>query len=741
MKPEGKRQKADRSRGSFFLPYIFCLFPFLALCFLYNFTLPMFEASDEASHFRYADYLATERRLPDLTRDLPSHEVTQPVLYYALVALVISPFDRSNLEQINQLNPDWFDKRLNADYRSVKNLHIHTPAEEWPWQGEVWAVHAARLFSSLLGALTLLFVFLIGRQIEPHLTLLAPLATALVAFNLKFIHISSIVSNDIAITLAATVACWWMTKMWRQPALLQRHRGWLVLGALCGLAVLCKLSGVGLLAPVAVLVWMGTRQGEAMRGAWAPIGKAMLLFLVGFGLVAGWWLLFNTLNYGNPLAWEQVRAANAALLRIPPLTPTEIFAAFPRVLESYWGVVGIELDFPRWVHLLFFVGLGLAVLGWFRLARHRRFGNPQGSEGAPWLLLAWHIALLALFVVWLRGYVGTENGRLIMPSVAAVAIGVAAGWLGLVPQQFQKPAAFTSACALFALALATPFWVIRPAFAPPTYLTPQQMALLNTESQPVFGGDVKLLQAQIHQRSVKPGEVVRVSLTWGATQPINQSYRILIEATDLKGDVIGRTYAIPFSGRFATQRWLPGQYFADEYEVTINTNAARGPAAITLSLVALYPEERLLMVNGLNTNALELGKLKVDAPQQTQSPAKAIVGFGGQIELQTVDVNAGVFVWRGIAQPSTDYTLFIHALNAQGKLVWQSDGQPLGGRYPTRLWDAGDVISEKREVNLQDAQRLLVGWYDAQTGQRLPALKPDGTRWADDAVIIWEAPK
>jgi hypothetical protein len=272
-------------------------------------------------------------------------------------------------------------------------------------------------------------------------------------------------------------------------------------------------------------------------------------------------------------------------------------------------------------------------------------------------------------------------------------------------------------------------------------LTPQQVALLNTESQPIFGGDVKLLQAQIHQRSAKPGEAVRVSLIWGATQPIHQSYRVLVEAIDLNGDVIGRTYAIPFSGRFATQRWLPGQYFADEYEVTINTNAARGPAAISLSLVALYPKERLLMVNGLNTNALELGKLKVDAPQQTQSPAKAIVGFGEQIELQTVDVSAGVFVWRGMAQPSTDYTLFIHALNAQGKLIWQSDGQPLGGRYPTRLWDAGDVISEKREVNLQDAQRVLVGWYDAQTGQRLPALKPDGTRWADDAVIIWEAPK
>ena len=745
----------------------FMLVLFIVLCLINNLALPLFEASDEASHFRYANYLATAQRLPDLNQDLPSHEATQPVLYYALVALVIRPFDRSALDPIDKLNPDWFDKGLNADYKSIKNLQLHGEAEQWPWSGVVWAMHVARFVSSLLGALVVGFVFLIARRGGPDSAVHASLAAALVAFNPKFIHISSIVSNDIAITLVATVACWWMVRLAQRPKFIAHRRGWLVLGGLCGLAVLCKLSGMGLLAAVAVLAWIGERGvGEkgSRRNAMRTVSQPLFMFVVGFVGIAGWWFALNMLNYSNPLAWEQVRAANAALLRTPPLTLGEIFAAFPRVLESFWGVVGIELDFPRWVHIIFFVGLVLAIAGcvkrlgirdWRWMPRQSLISYPQSH----WLVLAaWVVALLALFIVWLRGYVGTENGRLIMPGVAPLAIAVAAGWLAWVPKRWHRLVAFTSTGTLFALALATPFWVIRPAFAEPTFLSKQHVAALPNSTGRIFGGEVKLLHATLVQRSIKPGEAVQVSLFWGATQSIPQSYRVLIEALDLNGDVIGRTRAIPFAGRFATQRWPVNQFFQDDYEIKINADAKRGAAAIKLSLMAPYPEAHLLTIDGSDDHALEIGKIKIDASVETRRLVTArqlvtagrlitadgaslqmngIAIFGGQIALDSVDVANSLFTWRCVKQPDKDYTLFIHILDAQNKLIWQSDGQPLGGRYPTRLWDGADVIEDKRQINFQNAQRVLIGWYDAQTGERLAALRPDGTRWQDDAVSIW----
>ena len=138
---------------------------FMALCVIYNAALPIFEAPDEASHFRYAHYLATERRLPDLRQDLPSHEVTQPLLYYALTAFVISPFDQTNLDALIRLNPDWFEPALNPNYTGVRGQHLHTPAENFPYQGAVWAVRAGRLFSSVLGAITIVLVYLIARHV------------------------------------------------------------------------------------------------------------------------------------------------------------------------------------------------------------------------------------------------------------------------------------------------------------------------------------------------------------------------------------------------------------------------------------------------------------------------------------------------------------------------------------------------------------------------------------------------
>lgn len=225
------------------------LVAFLALCVVYNVTLPIFEAPDEASHFRYAHYLASEGHLPDLKRDLPSHEVTQPVLYYVLASLVISPFDRSNLDQLVRLNSDWFEPSLNAGYTGVRGQYIHTAAEDWPYQGAVWAVRAARLLSSLLGAATIVFVYAIARNIftdhiitEAWRARVAALCAALVAFNPKFIHLSSIVNNDIAITLVATATCWWMVRMTNSTN--ARGQGaaysFFVLGVLVATATLCK---------------------------------------------------------------------------------------------------------------------------------------------------------------------------------------------------------------------------------------------------------------------------------------------------------------------------------------------------------------------------------------------------------------------------------------------------------------------------------------------------------------------
>jgi hypothetical protein len=76
-------------------------------------------------------------------------------------------------------------------------------------------------------------------------------------------------------------------------------------------------------------------------------------------------------------------------------------------------------------------------------------------------------------------------------------------------------------------------------------------------------------------------------------------------------------------------------------------------------------------------------------------------------------------------------------LDENGALIGQRDGQPFDGDYPTGLWEAGERIRDVRALSLPPAARhVRIGWYDHQTGQRLPVYMPDGQPWPDDAVLI-----
>jgi hypothetical protein len=97
------------------------------------------------------------------------------------------------------------------------------------------------------------------------------------------------------------------------------------------------------------------------------------------------------------------------------------------------------------VDTVFFAALGLAVAGCA-------------------LVFACRLPLAATFAWWLRGCVGMENNRLIMPGVGVTAMLVTLGWLTLAPAHIQRGAAMGGAAALLMLAVAALFVTIRPAY-------------------------------------------------------------------------------------------------------------------------------------------------------------------------------------------------------------------------------------------------------------------------------------
>ena len=96
--------------------------------------------------------------------------------------------------------------------------------------------------------------------------------------------------------------------------------------------------------------------------------------------------------------------------------------------------------------------------------------------------------------------------------------------------------------------------------------------------------------------------------------------------------------------------------------------------------------------------------------------------------------------WSPRGRPMRDYTVFIHLLDDQEQIRGQADSPPRAGRYPTSIWDAGEVISDLHTLSLgpdlpAGEYHLAIGLYDPETGQRVGVVDGNG-QIAGDRVII-----
>jgi 4-amino-4-deoxy-L-arabinose transferase-like glycosyltransferase len=91
--------------------------------------------------------------------------------------------------------------------------------------------------------------------------------------------------------------------------------------------------------------------------------------------------------------------------------------------------------------------------------------------------------------------------------------------------------------------------------------------------------------------------------------------------------------------------------------------------------------------------------------------------------------------WRADRPFDHDYTAFVHVIGPAG-LAGQSDQLPAGGLYPTTRWRPGDLIVDEHHLVLPGpfdpaSQRVEVGLYRLETGERLPVLGDGGTALGD----------
>jgi 4-amino-4-deoxy-L-arabinose transferase-like glycosyltransferase len=766
---------------------------FVALGVVYSLVTPIFEASDERWHYPVVKHIADGGGLPvqDPAVATPWHqEGSQPPLYYLVAAGATAWIDTSDFSQVQRPNPHAI-----AGLPQVignKNMMLHSQREAWPWRGTSLAVHLIRLLSVGMGAATVWLVWLIAGRLWPGSPAIALLAAMLVAFNPMFLFISASVNND---TLAALLGAATMLVLLRALQHGQRVRDGLWLGALLGLGALTKLSVLALLPLVAVaLTWDAWR-----RHAWRSWLVNAAIIAAGLALIAGWWYVRNWRLYGDPTGAS--RMLDIVGRRDEPLTLRGLWAEFEGFRISYWALFGgVSILADRWIYplldaLMLLASLGAVAAGLSLIpgVRKRIRSNlptfpkgtqtgqpsnlsqrdpdgptfqpvnlptrlkhalqehiahtPKASAATYLLLVAWVVLVLASLIRW-TSQTYASQGRLMFVAVAGISSLWALGLGTLTPARWRGGMAAAVGGALFLLAAVSPFRYILPAYAPPPLLTaadvPADVERVNRE----INGQMRLLGYRLEQSQVHPAEVLPVTVYWQALEPMDEDYSVFVHVLGRERSVVGQMNTYPGLGAWPTSRLQPGDVLADTYRVPIDAGA-QAPSLLRVE-VGLYRYHEpgraglgALDASGQPTeNWLATAKLAPwDWPQATPSHPLA-VRFGEAIRLAGYDLDGQelTLYWQSEGTPAADYTVFIQLWDRDHQIAG-FDGQPMGGDYPTHWWAAGETIVDAHDLALSgDGERLLVGLYRLDTGERLPARHENGTPLPDFAVEIPVAP-
>jgi len=207
--------------------------------------------------------------------------------------------------------------------------------------------------------------------------------------------------------------------------------------------------------------------------------------------------------------------------------------------------------------------------------------------------------------------------------------------------------------------------------------------------------------------TVRAGDTVQMTLAWSGPGPL--------PALALADDA--GTWSVPMERHeglleTATLDWL---------QARVPPVAAAGPASVRAQ------------------NGTHLASILVDAPPRLDRPPPSqirlrapfdglgdLVGAGASpAEVRRGEVLQVELVWQaGEARDAAHRVVFVHVMDAAGRMVGQSDAVPAGGERPTTGWRPGEFIVDRHEIRVAEhappgPSSIVVGVVDPETGRRL----------------------
>ncbi|MBI5876965.1 MAG: DUF2142 domain-containing protein [Chloroflexi bacterium] len=697
------RVTALRAHAGFWL----VLVAFLALGAAYGLAAPVFEKPDEPQHFFFVREIAEGRGLPVQVEgrvDRWQQEGSQPPLYYLLAAVLTAGFDASDWQSVSATNP--YAVQGDPQTPGNRNVYLHSAADGFPGRGTVLAVYATRFVSLLFGAVGLLVTYLLARRVFPGRRGVATTAVAVQAFIPQFLFVSTAVSNDAFAALACGLVLFQAIRVVQGAA---RRRDDVLLGALVGIAALAKLSGaaMGLVAALAIILYERQRIAAIVQRGIVSGGTALL--------VAGWWYARNWLLYGDLTGLNRMLAIVG--IRNPPPDLWQLLDETEGLRLSFWGLFGwFSILLPETLYLIY-GALTVAVVGGLLILGLRRITSRDASRAVEANSLALVVATFGIVLVGvLRWGMLTPGlqGRLLFPALSALAVLMSGGLHAWLERPVGRWIVGGLLAGMVAMAAFVPGYVIAPAYALPDLL-------LASSERPIvrFGDRIDLIAVSPAVIAAQPGSELPIELRWQVREPLNRAYTLYIKVFGVDDELIAATDTYPGFGMFPTTQWPANRLIVDRYRLRIKPNATTPVAGKVV--VGWYDRATGAALPPANADGQRVVRPVVarvnviPISQPTVGPQNRVdAQFADLIALQGYDLSPGkvTFYWMALTPLEADYTVFVHALDSNGRIIDQRDTQPLGGWYPTSIWRPGNIIKDEHAFQWPpQTVNLAVGLY------------------------------
>jgi len=271
--------------------------------------------------------------------------------------------------------------------------------------------------------------------------------------------------------------------------------------------------------------------------------------------------------------------------------------------------------------------------------------------------------------------------------------------------------------------------------------------------QTAFLGDsIQFLGYSLGPGPTPAGDILQLTLYWQALQPIGERYKVFTHLLDPAESIWGQRDAEPGGDKKITTTWKPGEVVPDNYGLLVLPGTPPGTYNIEIGMYRADTGQRLPIFTAwgrASGDRLLLGpvqvvkaavppsleELAIQHPLSLSFEARSpyqLLGYDlhrlGQaatdVDFRPGDVLHLTLYWRSAEPPDDDLMVAVHVIGKDDRLLLRRESRPTDGRYPTFLWEAGEIVRDQHKVPLgglpPGEYRLTLGVYEALGTRPLP---------------------